>query len=217
MVLAAPAGCRRAEHVASDEGDVAQRALAEVRLRYDATAATDATATGGWTWAAADGTVFVLIDVQSTVEDVVQGRLDLWVATARGTSPVGRSAAMPLAASFEAYAFEDVTGDGLPDFFGAVVDSAETAYAVFLPGATGLMVEELESNAPGWRFSTDTATPPDLLRGPRETCALKLWADAPAPDGQAPGWRYLAFLRGGRLGAPSAAAPACGGDVSTGP
>lgn len=207
-------GCRRAEQEAGDEGDVAQQALGEVRLRYGAA---DAAATGGWTWAAADGTVYVLIDVQSTVEDVVQGRLDLWAATAQGTSPVGRSATMPLAASFEAYAFEDVTGDGLPDFFGAVVDSAETAYAVFLPGATGLMVEEIEATASGWRFSTDAATLPDLVRGLQGACTLKLWAEAPTPDGQPPGWRYLALLRSGQLGAPSASPPACGGDVAPGP
>jgi len=202
------------EQAASDEGDVAQQALAEVRLRYDAT---DASATGGWTWAAGDGTIYVLIDVQSTVEDVVQGRLDLWAATAQGTAPVGRSATMPLAASFEAYAFEDVTGDGLPDFFGSVVDSAETAYAVFLPGATGLMVEEIEANASGWRFSTDAANLPDLVRGPQGACALKLWADTPTPDGQVPGWRFLALQRRGQLGAPSAAPPSCGGDVAPSP
>jgi hypothetical protein len=214
LVLLAPAGCRRAEQAASDEGDASQRALAEVRLRYDAP---DATATGGWTWAAADGTVYVLIDVQSTTEDVVQGRLDLWVAAAQGASMVGRSATMPLAASFEAYAFEDVTGDGLPDFFGSVVDSAETAYAIFLPGATGLMVEEIEANASGWRFSTDAANLPELVRGPQGACALKLWADTPTPDGQAAGWRYLALLRRGQLGAPNAVSPSCGGDVAPSP
>ena len=199
---------------AGEEGDVAQQALAEVRLHYDAT---DASATGGWTWASGNGTVYVLIDVQSTVEDVVQGRLDLWAATAQGTALVGRSATMPLTASFEAYAFEDVTGDGLPDFFGAVVDSAETAYAVFLPGAAGLMVEEIESNAPGWRFSTEEANPPDLVRGLQGACALKLWADTPTPDNLPSGWRYLALRRRGALSPPSASAPVCGGDAATGP
>jgi len=202
------AGCDRGEQEAIEGGDVAQLAIAEVRARYGQG---DASATGAWTWAAPSGVVYVLVDVQSTTEDLVQGRLDLWAAGAEGTVFVGRSAAMPLAASFEAYAFEDLTGDTVPDFFGAVVDSAETAYAIFLPGAPGLMVEELEIAAPGWRLTTDPASLPEVLRGGGGGCALRIWADAPAPDGRPAGWRHLAILRNGQLGAPNASPPACAG------
>ena len=193
---------------------MAQLALAEVRARYGTG---DAAATGAWTWASPGGTIYVLVDVQSTVEDVVQGRLDLWAAGAEGTALVGRSAGMPLAASFEAYAFEDLTGDSVPDFFGAVVDSAETAYAVFLPGASGLMVEEIEIAAPGWRLSTDPAHLPEAVRGARGGCALRIWAEATTPDGRPAGWRYLALLRNGQLGAPSASPPACAAGSGWGP
>jgi len=118
---------------------------------------------------------------------------------------------MPLAASFGSFAFEDVTGDGLPDFLGYVADSAETGYPVFLPGATGMMVEQIEDGARGWRFSADVENAPNVVWGAALACALRLWAEEPAPDSLPAGWRYLETLRGGQLGAPTAVAPDCAG------
>jgi len=168
-------------------------------------------ATGAWTWLGGDSTVFVLIDAQSTVENLVQGRVDLWIARDTVALQVGRSDVMPSTAEFGAYAFEDLTGDGLPDLFGYVADSAGVSYPVFLAGARGSMTEELADAAPSWRFSTGEDHLPQLLSGPGGACALQLWADEPAPDGQGDGWRYLLLLQGGRLGRPQAQPPSCGG------
>lgn len=189
--------------------DAEDAAALLVRSRYTAA---DAAATGAWAWTSPTGEVYVLADVQSTEEGVVQGRVDLWAVSGPQAQIVGRSAVMPSAAAFGAFAFEDMTGDGLPDLFGFVADSAEVSYPVFIPGASGTMVDELESTAPGWRFSTEQQTAPDLGRGPTGPCALRLWAEEPAPDGQPAGWRYLEILRRGphQLAAPAAAPPSCG-------
>ncbi len=183
--------------------------MLQVRGRYTAT---DAGATGAWAWMAPTGVAFVLVDVQSTEEGVVQGRLDLWSVAGRQVQSVGQSAVMSSAATFGAFAFEDVTGDGLPDLLGFVADSAEVGYPVFIPGASGMMTDELELGAPGWRFSTDQQNAPDIVRGPAGPCALRLWAEEPAPDGQPAGWRFLEIQRrGAQLAPPSAAVPACAG------
>lgn len=189
--------------------------MLQVRERYTAT---DAGATGAWAWTAPTGEVYVLVDVQSTEEGVVQGRLDLWAVTGRQVQSVGQSAVMSSAATFGAFAFEDVTGDGLPDLLGFVADSADVAYPVFIPGASGMMTDELELSAPGWRFSTDQQNAPDIVRGPAGPCALRLWAEEPAPDGQSAGWRFMEIQRrGAQLAPPAAPAPACAGAPSGAP
>jgi len=182
-----------------------------VRGRYRAQ---DAEAAAAWAWTAPGGAVYVIVDVQSTQEGLVQGRLDLWAVAGGGPEGVGRSAVMVSAASFGAFTFEDLTGDGLPDFLGHVADSAETAYPVFLPGAAGMMVEEIEDKAQGWRFSAELGSAPEVVRGAALACALRLWAEEPAPDGQPVGWRYLEIRRGGQLGAPTVAPPGCASGVS---
>ena len=172
----------------------------------------DQVASSAWAWTALDSTVFVMVDVQSTIEGVVQGRADLW--TVRGGEPtaLGRSAVMPSMASLGSFSFEDLTGDGLPDFFGYVADSSDTQYPVFLPGARGALVEELEIAGSGFRFSLDEANTPTVLRGPGGfACALQLWVGEPAGDSLPAGWRYLALGRGGQLERPSVTPPACGG------
>lgn len=178
-----------------------------VRARYQTR---DMAAAGAWTWIGPDSTVFVLVDVQSTVEDLVQARADLWMALDTAARQIGRSDVMPSAAEFGAYAFEDLTGDGLPDLFGYVADSAGVSYPVFLPGSRGTMTEELSSIAPGWKFSTADDHLPQLLTGTTGACALQLWVEDPAPDGQGEGWRYLP-LRPGPLGPPQRQPPSCDG------
>ncbi len=175
-----------------------------MRDRYTAR---DAIASGAWAWTAPDNTVWVLVDVQSAVQGLVQARLDLWSSDAGGTRRVGRSDVMPAAAGFTGYAFEDLTGDGLPDFLGAVADSSGEAFPVFIPGARGAMSDELELAAHGWQFTATDDNPPQVARGPRGPCAIQLWSDTPADSGRA-GWRYLGIGPRGTLGAP-AAAPAC--------
>jgi len=173
----------------------------------------DMAATGAWTWLGSDSTVFVLIDAQSTVEDLVQGRADLWMARDTVALQIGRSDVMPSTAEFGAYAFDDLTGDGLPDLFGYVADSAGVSYPVFLIGARGSMTEELASVAPTWRFSTAEDHLPQVLAGAGGACALQLWAEEPAPDDKGEGWRYLPLIQGGPLGPPQAQPPSCGGGV----
>lgn len=169
--------------------------------------APDLVAAGMWAWSAPAGT-WVLVDVQSTVPGVVQARVDLWLMTDSAEQPVGRSDPMPAAAAIEAFAFEDLTGDGLPDLLGSVADSAGTSFVVFIPGARGAMAEAMESDAGGWRFDADTdSLPSPMVTGAGGACALRLWAREPAPDGRGEGWRWLAILPGGRLGLPSARAP----------
>lgn len=150
----------------------------------------------------------MLVDVQSAVEDLVQARAELWAANPDGIVRVGRSDVMPAAAEFGAFAFQDITRDGIPDLFGYVADSSEVSYPVFIPGGRGAMADELETAAPGWRFALGDDTPPQLFSGPSGACALQLWAETPA-DSTAPGWRYLSLGPNGSLGAPQAAPPAC--------
>ena len=210
VALLSLASCKGEEKAEAGVGaDAEETATLQVRARYTAT---DAGATGAWAWSAPTGLVYVLVDVQSTEEGVVQGRLDLWAVTGQQVQAVGQSAVMPSAATFGAFAFDDVTGDGLPDLLGYVADSAEVTYPVFIPGASGMMTDELELSAPGWRFATDQQNAPDVVRGPVGPCALRLWAEEPAPDGQPAGWRFLEIQRrGAQLAAPSAAVPACAG------
>ena len=168
----------------------------------------DAIAAGAWTWESPEGLVWVLVDVQSTVPELVQARVDLWAGDTAAVTRVARSDVMPAAAEFGAYAFEDLSGDGLPDLFGYVADSAGVSYPVFIPGAAGAMADVLEAAARGWQFATDDTALPQLVRGPGGACALQLWAEAP-PDSSPAGWRYLTLDRRAGLGPPSAAAPTC--------
>lgn len=172
----------------------------------------DQVVSGAWVWTALDSTIFVMVDVQSAVQGIVQGRADLWTVSGGEPTVLGRSAAMPSMASLGAFWFEDLTGDGLPDFFGYVADSSDTEYPVFLPGARGALVEEMEIAGSGFRFSLDEANAPIILRGPGALgCALQLWVEGPAADSLPAGWRYLALGRGGQLERPSVTPPACGG------
>jgi hypothetical protein len=208
-LLVAAAGCRGKDDAATAGLSAEEQAAAKVRTHYTSS---DQVASSAWAWTAPDSAVFVMIDVQSTIEGVVQGRADLWVVSGDGPTVVGRSAVMPSMASLGVFSFEDITGDGLPDFFGFVADSADTEYPVFLPGAHGALVEELEIAGSGYRFSLDEANAPAILRGTgRLACALQLWAEEPAADSLPSGWRYLALGRGGQLERPSVTPPACGG------
>ena len=172
----------------------------------------DQVVSGVWVWTALDSTIFLMVDVQSAVPGIVQGRADLWTVSGGEPTALGRSAVMPSMASLSAFWFEDLTGDGLPDFFGVVADSAETGYPVFLPGARGALVEELEIAGSGFRFSLDEENAPTILRSPGGlACALQLWVEESAADSLPSGWRYLALGRGGQLARPSVTPPACGG------
>ena len=176
----------------------------------------DAVAAGAFTWPAQDGTTFVLVDVQSTIAGLVEARADLWMVTDSGIASVGRSDVMPSAAEIGAFAFEDLTGDGLPDLLGFVADSAGTGYPVFIPGAPGAMSDELAASAPGWRFTVETDSLPRAVRAVRAVrgaagaaCYVQLWAEGSVPDGAGDGWRFLPVLPGGRLGGPAATPPVC--------
>lgn len=190
--------------VASDSS-AAARAAERVRLEYRAR---DLVAAGAFTWSAAGDTIFVLVDAQSSIDGLVQARADLWMATDSALVPVGRSDVMPSAAEFGAWLFEDLTGDGLPEFLGFVADSAGVAYPVFIPGAPGTLTEEIALSAPGFIFATDDSLP-SLMRSGRGPCALRLWAEEPAPDSAPAGWRYLPILPDGGLMRPMREAPAC--------
>lgn len=168
----------------------------------------DAVAAGAWTWDGAEGIVWVLVDVQSTVPGLVQARVDLWAGDTTAVVRMARSDVMPSTAEFGAYAFEDATGDGMPDLLGYVADSAGVTYPVFLPGARGAMADVLEDASRGWRLLASEDAAPSLVRGTTGACAVRVWAEEP-PDGSAAGWRYLALGRGGELGPPAAAPPAC--------
>ena len=171
----------------------------------------DAVASAAWTWTSSAGPVFVMVDVESAIEGVVQATADLWVVADGAARRVGRSEVLPSVASMSVFAFEDLTGDGLPDFLGAVADSEEVQYPVFFPGARANLTEEIETAGSGYRFSTDEQHAPTILRGPgSQACALQLWADEPAPDSLPAGWRYLALMRAGALARPTAVPPACG-------
>ena len=58
-----------------------------VRARYQSP---DLAASGAWTWVGPDGAVFVLVDAQSTVENLVQARADLWMALDTAVLPLGQ-------------------------------------------------------------------------------------------------------------------------------
>lgn len=172
----------------------------------------DQIASSAWAWTAPDSTIFVMVDVESAVPGFVQGRADLWAVSGGEPTVLGRSAVMPAMASLGAFWFEDLTGDGLPDFFGFVADSFDTRYPVFLTGARSALVEELEIAGSGFHFSLDEANAPTILRGPGGlACALQMWVEEAAADSLPPGWRYLALGRGGQLERPSVTPPPCGG------
>jgi len=177
-----------------------------VRGRYDAP---DVQPAGAWTWVAPGGATYVLVDLHSAVEGLVQSRLDLWLVTDSTEHLVGRSDVMQSAAEIGAFTVDDLTGDGLPDLFGYVADAAAVRYPVYLPGARGGITDELSLAAQGWRFEAEDPDEPTVVAGVAGPCALQLWTEAPAPDGGPAGWRWLLILRDGRLGAPAAEAPVC--------
>lgn len=183
----------------------AQRASELVRTQY---VARDLIAAGAFTWTAAPETTFVMVDAQSAIDGMVQARADLWLVTGATAQQLGRSDMMPSAAEFGAWAFEDLTGDGLPELFGYVADSAGVSYPVFIPGSLGALTEEIAGSAPGYLFATEDSLP-SVLRGVRRACALKVWAEAPVPDSQPAGWRYFPVLADGQLMRPIREPPTC--------
>jgi len=202
--VAGGAACRR-ERAAQPAGAEA-RAELEVRRAY---AGPDAVAGATFTWTAPTGVVFVLVAVESGVPGVVQARADLWVGGDSAPVRLGRSDVMSSAANIGAFVFEDVTGDGLPDLLGYVADSSGAAYPIFLAGARGMMPDQIEVAARGYRLSAEPEEAPHVYQGSHGACALVLWAEAPVPDGAPPGWRFLPLLASGGLGSVSAAAPDC--------
>jgi hypothetical protein len=178
-----------------------------VRGKYRAN---DVEAAGAWVWTAPDGIRYVLVDAQSAVQGIVQARVDLWMASDTDAALFGRSEALPSAAEVGAYVFEDLSGDGVPDLFGYVSDSAGVSYPVFLPGSRPGMTEEIALAASGWRFSLDEEHTPQVYRDAGRACALQLWAEDPVPDNGAAGWRWLIVQPDGRLSVPAVAPPACG-------
>ena len=206
--LIALAGCRKAAPPAASTGTVTGLAgqVAEVvRTKYTAP---DVEAAGAWAWMTPDSIWYVMVDAQSAVQGFVQGRAELWMANTQVAELFGRSEVLPSAAELGAYDFDDLTGDGVPDFFGYVADSSGTSFPVFFAGARPGMTEEIAIAGAGWRFSTDEEHQPVTAGSPRP-CALQLWAESPTPDNQPEGWRWMAILRDGRLAAPTATAPSC--------
>jgi hypothetical protein len=216
VVLAAACARRETAAGGGTAGDSSpeSRAAAAVRAQYRAS---DVEAAGAWTWTAPDARMFVLVDVQSTIVGLVQGRADLWLSADSAPLRLGRSEVMPVAAEIGAYAFEDLTGDGLPDLFGYIADSAGVSYPVFLPGSRIGLTEEIVLAAPGWHFTVEDEHLPALVRGPAGACALQLWAAEPIPDASPEGWRWMTIGRDGSLGAPGASPPACGGAPAANP
>jgi hypothetical protein len=202
--LAGACARQRANDAGAASG--AERAALLVRETYRSS---DAVAASAYTWIAPTGTVFVLVDVESGLEGIVQARADLWAVADTVPVRLGRSDVMPSAGTIGAFAFEDVTGDGIPDLLGYVADSAGTAYPVFVPGARGSMADQIETAAPRYRLSAEPETAPRFLAGPRAPCAVQVWAEAPAPDSAPAGWRYLLLQRSGELGPPTATPPLC--------
>lgn len=198
--------CARGRERSVPATSAAERSAFAVRRQYTSR---DVVPAAAYTWTGRDSTIFVLVAVESGVEGVVRARADLWVAGDPQPLRLAHSDVIASAASIGAYAFEDVTGDGVPDLLGFVADSAGSAYPVFMPGARGMLIDELERAAPGFRLSAEPERAPTVIAGPRGPCALRLWAEPPTPDAQPEGWRYLTLLGGGRLGAPAAAMPAC--------
>lgn len=183
------------------------RAAELVRAQYTAP---DVEAAAAWVWASPDSVRYVLIGAQSAVQGMVQARAELWMAGASEAALFGRSEVLPSAAEIGAYAFQDLSGDGVPDLLGYVSDSSGVSYPVFFPGSRPGMTEEIALAAPGWRFSTDEVNEPRAYGIGGMTCALQLWAEEPAPDGAPEGWRWLALQHDGSLSAPVATAPTCG-------
>ena len=190
---------------AAAAGAEAQASLL-VRQTYGSS---DAVASATYTWTAPTGIVFVLVDVESGIEGVVQARADLWAVGDSAPVRLARSDVMPSAATIGAFAFEDVTGDGIPDLVGYVADSAGASYPIFLPGARGAMADQIEPAAAGFRLSAEPDEAPRVFPGPRGACALQVWAETPAPDSGAAGWRYLELRPSGELGPPAVNPPQC--------
>ncbi len=187
-------------------GTAEERAAEQVRLAY-----TDPNliAAAAYTWTSPAGPIFVIVDVQSGIAGVVQSRADLWVVDDSAPVRLGRSDIMASAATIGAFAFQDVTGDGLPDLLGYVADSTGASFPVFFAGARGSMGDQIETVASGWRFSADPEAAPRVYQGAHGACGVQLWADEPAPDSQPAGWRYLAIRRDNQLTPPTAQPPAC--------
>ena len=205
LIVLAACG-RRADSGTSSDTTAAGAAVALVRSHYRAG---DAVATGAWTWPGPNATTFVMMDVQSTIDGVVQGRAELWAVSDTTALSLGHSDVMPAAAEFGAYAFEDLTGDGIPDLFGYVADSGGVSFPVFIPGALGSMTEEIATAAQGWVFATEEPQLPQVVRAASGVCAVQLWAEEPAPDSQPAGWRFLSLHRDGTLGPPQPRTPDC--------
>ncbi len=204
--LALAPGCRREQASLAAASSTEERASLLVRQTYGSS---DAVAAAAYTWTAPGGTVFVLVDVESGIPGVVQARADLWAVGDSAPVRLARSDVMPSAATIGAFAFEDVTGDGIPDLLGYVADSAGEAYPIFLPGARGMMADQIELAAVGFRLSAEPDNAPRILAGSHGPCALQLWAETPAPDSAPAGWRYLAFRPAGELASPAATPPRC--------
>ena len=200
------AACARDRGAASTPGSAEERAADRVKGSYRSP---DLLPSAAYSWTAPDGVIFILVDVESGIQGVVQARADLWVVGDSTPVLIGRSDVMPSAATIGAFAFEDVTRDGIPDLLGFVADSAGVAYPIFLAGARGAMADLIEIAAPGYRLSADPEQPPKVFSGPQGPCAIQAWADEPVPDSLPAGWRYLPLRRSGELGAPVASPPAC--------
>jgi len=203
--VAVVAACSR-ERAGGANAGTEEQVTERVRAAYTEP---EAVAAAAYTWTSPAGLTFVLVDVESGTAGVVQARADLWVAADSAPVRLGRSDVMPSAASVGAFAFEDVTGDGVPDLLGYVADSAGVSFPIFLIGARGSMGDEIEIAAPGYRFSADPEQAPRVYAGPRGPCGVQVWTDAPAPDSLPAGWRYLLVLRGSQLAPPAAQAPPC--------
>ncbi len=199
------AGCARGRD-AGPGGAADESAAARVREHYTSE---DEVAAAAYTWTSPTGIVFVLVDVESGMSGVVQSRADLWAVADSEPARIGRSDVMPSAASIGAFAFEDVTGDGIPDLLGYVADSGGVSFPVFLAGAHGMMPDQIETAAPGFRLSAEPEQAPKVYAGPRGACALQVWAEEPAPDSLPAGWRYMPLLKDGQLGRPGATPPSC--------
>ena len=211
IALAGPvvlAGCRGRADASGGTGTPEERAAYAVKGQYTAP---DVIANAAWTWTAPDSVVFVVVDVESAIEGVVQATVDLWSVADGAPQRFARSELLPSVASLSALVFEDLTGDGIPDFLGTVADSAGVEYPVFFPGARANLTEEIQMAGSGYHFSTDEQTPPAVLRGlSGMACAVQLWADGSVPDSLPAGWRFLALLRNGALDKPMPLAPPCG-------
>ena len=193
--LLAVGGCRDRGASPGQTGTPEERAAYAVRDRYTSP---DVVPSAAWTWTAPDGTVYVMVDVESAIEGVVQAVADLWSVSGGTPLRVARSEVMPSVASMRALVFEDVTGDGLPDLLGAVADSAEVEYPIFMPGAKANLVDELQIAGSGYRFDIGDPNTPAVVPGRDGAgCALRLWAVDPVPDSLPAGWRFLALLRSG--------------------